>query len=189
LVSVQGLRLSGLVIGGLLVGLVLVIVDPSGGLLLACLQVNALVLHGWVWQLFTSVIVAPPDLQGVLDVGLNALSLIWLDRITSEVYSKSQYYATFLVTALFGNILSLTAGPGQVSFGASGGIFGLVAGLVTYDYAVNKQVSPQLVSWFLFIFIYSSFLLGNVNWLAHLGGAVLGFAIGYVVGRNQPSAY
>jgi len=190
-VSVQGQRLAALIVGGLVIGFVLVLIDPSEFLLVALLQENGAVLQGAVWQLFTSIIVAPLIFQGtfywggVLDVVFNAIAVVFLDGLTSGVYTPRQYYATFLITAVVGNLVSLLAGPNQASFGASGGIFGLVAGLVTYDYAVNRRVSVQLVVWFLVVFIYSSFTLGNVNWMAHAGGAIAGFVIGYVIGRDK----
>lgn len=191
MVSVQGQRLAALIASGLVVGLILVIIDPSEVLLAVFLQENWYVLHGAIWQLFTSIIVAPLIFQGglylggVLDVAFNAVAVIFLDGLTSGVYTPRQYYTTFLITALVGNLVSLFAGPSQASFGASGGIFGLVAGLVTYDFAVNGRVSFQLIVWFLVVFIYSSFTLGNVNWMAHAGGAAAGFVIGYVIGRDR----
>jgi membrane associated rhomboid family serine protease len=192
LVSAQGKKLAALIASGLVIGYVLTLIDPSDFLLAISLQYNGDVLRGAVWQLFTSIIVAPPPiviqgslrLEGLMDVGFNAIAVIFLDGLTSGVYSARQYYATFLITALAGNILSLAAGPNQASFGASGGIFGLVAGLVTYDYAVNRRLSVQLVVWFLVIFTYSS-ISGNVNWLAHAGGALSGFVIGYILGRSK----
>lgn len=175
-----------MIASGLLLGFVLVVIDPSGFLLFAALQNNAAVEHGAIWQLFTSIIVAPPISEGLLDVAFNAIALIALDGFMSAVYTPTQYYTTFLATAVFGNLVSLVAGPSQVSFGASGGIFGLLAGLVTYDYSVQRHVSFQLVVWFAFIFIISSFVLGeNVDWLAHTGGALLGLVIGYWVGSRQ----
>ena len=190
MVSVQGKRLATLIASGLVIGLVLVVIDPSEFLLDVFLQENWAVLHGAIWQLVTSIIVAPLIFQGslylpgVLDVAFNAIAVVFLDGLTSGVYTPRQYYSTFLITAVVGNLVSLLAGPSQASFGASGGIFGLVAGLVTYDYAVNGRVSVQLIVWFLVIFIYSSFTLGNVNWMAHAGGAIAGFAIGYLIGRD-----
>lgn len=174
-----------MIISGLVLGFVLVLIDPRGFLLIVLLQYNTAVYHGAIWQLFTSIIVAPPNLQGLFDVAFNALAVILLDGFTSAVYSARQYYAVFLVTAVFGNIFSLLSGPHVSSFGASGGIFGLVAGLVSYDYAVNKRLSLTLLLWFLFIFIYSSFLFAGIDWLAHAGGALLGLLMGYEVGVKE----
>lgn len=169
-----------------MVGTALAFVAVDGApLYLYFLQYNGAVETGWVWQLFTSVIVAPPGLTGLFDVMFNAIALAWLDGLFAFVYSKKQYYAVFLVTAIAGNVFSLANGPGEVSFGASGGIFGLLAGVIAFDITTNKRVDFALIAWFAGVFILSSFLLTYVDWIAHLGGALLGFALGYAVGTSR----
>ncbi len=184
--SEQGRNLIYAVVGGLVIGTVLAFVTIDGyPLTLYLLQDNRDVLGGRVWELVTSIIVAPPDLfPGVVDVAFNAMALAWLDGILSYTYSKRQYYAVFLATGIMGNIFSLANGPKVVSFGASGGIFGLLAGVISFDLETNRRVNLGLMAWFAAIFIFSSFLFGNVDWIAHAGGALLGLALGYVIGRR-----
>ncbi|HXW37865.1 MAG TPA: rhomboid family intramembrane serine protease [Nitrososphaerales archaeon] len=187
--SVQARNLAALIVSGYFIGFALILIDPSGFLLVAMLQENEAVLHGAVWQLFTSIIVAPPDLYpGLIDVAFNALSVLYLDRLVSGVYTQAEYYGVFLSSAVAGNVISLLGGPSQASFGASGGIFGLVAGLVAYDYAASGRPNLQLVLWFLLIFVASSFLLPGVDWFAHSGGALVGLALGYQLGRRSRHA-
>ena len=149
------------------------------------LQTNAAVYAGWFWQLATSIIIAPPTLIGVTDVAFNAMALVWLDGLFSYTYSRRQYYAVFLATGIAGNIFSLTNGPKFASFGASGGIFGLLAGVVSFDLATNRRLSLSLVFWFAGIFVISSFLFSYVDWTAHAGGAILGLLLGYMVGVRR----
>ncbi|MDG6910574.1 MAG: rhomboid family intramembrane serine protease [Nitrososphaerota archaeon] len=184
-VSPQGRNLIAAVVGGLAVGTVSSFVAVDGFPLISLLlQDNALVSRGWVWQLLTSIIVAPPIGVGVLDVAFNSIALVWLDGLFSVAYSRRQYYAVFLATGVAGNIFSLANGPAELSFGASGGIFGLLAGVVSFDLATNRRLNFTLVAWFAVIFIFSSFLFSYVDWMAHLGGAIVGLALGYVVGRS-----
>ena len=149
------------------------------------IQTNGLVEAGWFWQLFTSIVVAPPDLIGVFDVVFNAIAFYWLDGLFSFAYSGRQYYAVFMATAVAGNVFSLVNGPGEASFGASGGIFGLLAGVISFDIATNKRVDPSLIAWFLGVFLVSSFLIASVDWVAHLGGALVGLALGYAAGISR----
>ena len=149
------------------------------------LQFNSLVAMGWVWQLATSVVVAPPTLSGVFDVGFNAMALVWLDSFFTLAYSRNQYYLVFVLTAIAGNIMSLAAGPDAASFGASGGIFGLLAGVISFDVATSRRVDFTLVAWFVVVFVVSSFLFASVDWLAHVGGALLGLALGYAIGGRR----
>ena len=184
--SDQGRNLIYMVLGGLVIGTALAFVAVDGTpLTLLLLQDNGRVLTGWVWQLATSIIVAPPNLLGIADVAFNAMALAWLDSLFSLTYSTKQYYAVFLATGIAGNIFSLANGPRVVSFGASGGIFGLLAGVISFDLVTNRRLNPGLMLWFAGIFIVSSFLFSYVDWMAHAGGALLGLVLGYAVGARR----
>jgi membrane associated rhomboid family serine protease len=184
-ISPQGKNLIIAILAGLGIGSVLSFIYVSGfELVLFFLEVNALVYQGWVWQLFTAMIISPFGIAGFLDVAFNAFALLWLDRIFSSVFTPREYYLTFIATGVFGNALSLLYGPHTISFGASGGIFGLIAGVVTADYAINRKFNASLVMWFIFIFALSSFT-GGVDIFAHLGGALLGLPIGYWIGKKH----
>ncbi len=150
-------------------------------------QVNYLVFAGWVPPLVTSIIVVEFVSLGILDVAFNAISVFFVDGLLKQIYSTKQYFIVFLVTGVVGNLVSLF-GYGNapiVSFGASGGIFGLVAGALTGEYALTGRFNRNLIIWFAFIFIYSSFLGGTVDIYAHLGGAVSGLIAGYFVGKSR----
>jgi membrane associated rhomboid family serine protease len=184
--SDQGKNLILVVLGGLVAGTVFALVSVDGyPLTLLLLQDNSYVTKGWVWQLITSVIIAPPNLLGLIDVAFNAMALAWLDGFFYLTYTETQYYAVFLITAVAGNIFSLANGPGVTSFGASGGIFGLLAGVVSFDLVTNRKLNPGLILWFVCIFLVSSSLSSYVDWIAHAGGAVFGLALGYVVGVRR----
>jgi len=184
--SEPGGNLIYAVIGGLVVGTAFAFVGLNGDPLTKfLLQDNKAVLTGEIWRLVTSIIVAPPTYMGVVDVTFNAMALAWLDGILSYTYSKRQYYGVFLATGIAGNIFSLANGPNVVSFGASGGIFGLLAGVLSFDLVTNRRVNPILILWFALIFIISSFSSAYVDWIAHAGGALLGLALGYVAGVRR----
>ncbi len=183
--SRQGRNLAILIVAGLGIGFISEIISVGGvPVIYYLIQDNFLVYQGWVVPLVTSIIVAPVTLLGLYDVFFNAIAIIFMDRLLSLTYTRRQYYSVFLATGVFGNILSLVSGPNFASFGASGGIFGLIAGAVTFDYAVGKRVNSSLVIWFVIIFVFSSFG-GNTNWLAHLGGAALGLVAGFYIGKKR----
>lgn len=182
--SDQGRNLAAVVLGGLAAGTVLVLVGGSH-LLRYFIQDNSYVMGGMVWQLATSIVVAPPYFGGVIDVAFNAMALVWLDGLFSMTYTKWQYYGVFVATGIAGNVFGLANGPSVSSFGASGGIFGLLAGVVSFDVATNRRVDPVLVMWFLAIFVVSSFLFSNVDSAAHAGGALLGLVLGYAIGKRR----
>jgi rhomboid protease GluP len=191
-ISKAGRNLAIAIVAGLLIGFVLNYINVTGFLIPAneyapasyyLVQWNYLVYKFWIVPLFTSMIVVLPGYSGLLDVAFNAFAVIWIDGLFRAVYSAKQYYSIFIITGLAGNLLSLLYGANTVSFGASGGIFGLLAGAVTVDYARNGRFNQQLVIWFVFIFVLST-ISGGVDIFAHLGGALVGLALGYVVGRR-----
>ena|SRR5579872_4239761 len=187
-ISKQGRNLAIAIVAGLVIGAIAALFSINGNPAYDYLiQIDSLVFSGWVPPLLTSMIVVAPSYLGVLDVVFNAFAVIWLDGLFRASYTAREYYAVFIGTGLVGNILSLVSlPPGFASFGASGGIFGLIAGAVTVDYARNGRFNPQLVIWFLFIFIFSTFT-GDVDIFAHLGGAVAGLVAGYYIGKPGTS--
>jgi len=194
--SKQGRNLAIAIVAGFVIGALLSLVGVyysssapyfSNGitpLSYFLVQFNVMVYAGWIVPIFTSMIVVLPSLSGLLDVAFNAFAVVWLDGLLRTSYSTRAYYGVFIVTGLVGNLLSLLYGPGVTSFGASGGIFGLIAGAVTVDYARNGRFNPQLVIWFLFIFFLSTFT-GGVDAFAHLGGALAGLVAGYFIGKGK----
>jgi len=188
LISKQGRNLSLALIVGLFFSLVAWEVSIDGlPLPYFFVQSNLAINGGLYWQLFTSLFVVIPFSSqgplGIADVLFNMVAIMWLDGLLSFGFQEWDYYAVFVLSGLVGNITSLFNGPGAASFGASGGIFGLLAGAIAQEFAVEKRVDYSLLVWFLAVFIFSSFALSYVDWLAHLGGAAAGLVAGYLLGN------
>ena len=182
--SRQGRNLAIAIVAGLPIGFILHLF----GLAILFTQYNLFVYHGWVPPLLTSMIVVYPGYAGALDVTFNAIFVIFVDRLLSSVYTPRQYYGVFILSGLAGNMLSLLGGPNILSFGASGGLFGLLAGAVACDYAISHRVNMNLLLWFLIVFIFSS-ISGGVDVLAHLGGSLLGLPLGFAIGHARRIGY
>ena len=135
-------------------------------------QNNSIVvyLHQY-YQLFTSILVT----DNPLDAGFNLIAVLIFDRLTDDVFNKTRYFLIFFLTAFLGNLLTLFQGPIFASAGASGGIFGLIAAAFSYSWAKERRIEISTLAFFLLIFIGSSFLISDVNYVAHLGGAIGGF--------------
>ncbi len=113
-----------------------------------------------------------------LDAGFNIIAVLIFDRLTDDALNKSRYFLIFFSTAFLGNLLTLLQGPNYASAGASGGIFGLIAAAFSYSWAKDRKIEISTLAFFLLIFVGSSFLISDVNYVAHLGGAIGGFAAG-----------
>jgi rhomboid protease GluP len=137
-------------------------------------QQNGMVYSGAYWQLFTSIFVT----DSFLDAAFNAIAVFVLDFFLPDTMNNTRYFGIFLATALLGNILTLAEGANFASAGASGGIFGVFAAAFAYNWAENKRIDLSTLVLFLALFIGSSFLGQDINWIAHLGGSIGGFILG-----------
>lgn len=143
-------------------------------------QTNALVVYyHQYYQLFSSMLIT----DSPLDAAFNAIAVLVLDRITEDSLNKTRYFVVFVTSALVGNLLTLINGPNYASAGASGGIFGIYAALITFSWLKEKKVDLPALILFIVIFLGSS-ILPNVNYLAHIGGAVGGFILGNLIYRS-----
>lgn len=137
-------------------------------------QDNGLVVYSHqFYQLFTSTVVT----DSPLDAGFNAIAVLILDRLTEDNLNRTRYFLIFFSTAILGNLLTLLQGPNYASAGASGGIFGIFASLVVFSWLKDKKVDQPTLVLFIIIFFGSS-ILPDVNYVAHIGGAVGGFIAG-----------
>ncbi len=142
-------------------------------------QVNYFVINGWYWQLFTSMFVH----VNIIHLLGNMFFLTIFGLRAEELFSLPEYLATYFLSGLTGNLLTLLLGPTIVSAGASGAIFGLFGACIIY---IRRAIGQSLVG----ALFYSFFLLmvstaPGVNVLAHFGGLAAGLLIGYVLASRH----
>ncbi|MDG6905461.1 MAG: rhomboid family intramembrane serine protease, partial [Nitrososphaerota archaeon] len=147
-------------------------------------QDNGLVLYGHqYYQMFTSILVT----DSVLDAGFNAIAVLIFDWLTEDSLNKTRYFAIFFGSALLGNLMTMLQGANYASAGASGGIFGLFAALVAFSSLKQRKIEAPPAILFIIVFFGSS-ILPDVNYVAHIGGAVGGFiAAGLMYDSVKPS--
>lgn len=140
-------------------------------------QSNGLVVYyHQYYQLFSSILIT----DNSIDFFFNAIAVLVLDFITEDNLNKTRYFTVFVSSALVGNLLTLLNGPVYSSAGASGGIFGIYAALITFSWLKDKKMDTPALVLFIVIFLGSS-LLPGVNYLAHVGGAIGGFITGALI--------
>lgn len=142
-------------------------------------QVNYLVMNGWYWQLFTSMFIH----VNIIHLLGNMFFLIVFGLRAEELFSLPEYLATYFLSGLTGNLLTMLLGPNIVSAGASGAIFGLFGACTIY---IRHAIGQSLVS----ALLYSFFLLmvstaPGVNVMAHFGGLAAGLLIGYILASRR----
>jgi rhomboid protease GluP len=179
--------LIGGIIGGFIIGTITDGLDCPTHFLGSCerisdllAQQNSMVVYNHAyWQLVTSIFVT----DSALDAIFNAIAVFVLDIFLSSSFNRTRYFAIFFASALVGNLLTLIEGPNYASAGASGGIFGLFAAAFSFSWAEDKKIDKVTLILFGIIFTGSSLpiIFGNVNWVAHVGGAICGFLAGPIL--------
>jgi len=144
-----------------------------------------LTMSGQWWRLFTSMFLH----FGFFHLALNMWCLWALGSLAERLMGRAAYLVLYIGTGLCGGLLSLAVHPQLVGAGASGAVFGISGGLITY-LALKKaplsfdRVKKQLTSLGIFLaynFIYS--LKPGVDMMAHAGGLVSGLAIAAALPR------
>ncbi len=129
-----------------------------------------LVDSGEIWRLFTVALVH----GGLTHLFFNMFSLLVLGNPIEEAFGKARFLVIFFTSLLTGSLASiyLNSYP-HVSVGASGAVFGLFGAFIALRNRINEGVRDIYVIVGLnFVF---GFILGGVDWRAHLGGLVGGY--------------
>jgi len=110
---------------------------------------------------------------GLLHLGFNMYALMVLGNPIEAAFGKQKFLILFFFSLLTGSLTSAYfASPFSYSVGASGAVFGLFGALVI----VGKRIGADARSMGVVIGLNFAigFLLGGVDWRAHLGGLIGG---------------
>lgn len=164
-----------------LIGIMLMLViyteyiDPRSILSLGVSK-NTVINHGEIYRLFTSIFTH----GNIMHFLNNSLGLYIFGSRIERCYGRINMLLTFLLTAIIGNIVSIFLLPNVFSIGASGGIFGLIGFALCIVIFSDKMMfgfdfnTIAIMSVFMLL---SSFLIENVNIVAHITGFIFGFII------------
>ncbi len=143
-------------------------------------QANFMVLYrGYWWQLITAMFVhiTLPHLI------LNLLYLYLIGVPFERLYGHKNFLITFLLSGIFGNVLSLAMGPYVITAGASGALFGLIGAMTVIERGKHGGRFRDALTALLILVLLNSMWQG-VNILAHLGGLVVGVILGLRYSRH-----
>lgn len=128
------------------------------------------------WRLFTAMFLH----LNLMHIGFNMYMLWLIGRQVEQVFGHVRYLALFLIAGLGGSVASYVfSDPSTLSAGASGAIFGLMGALVVAGHALRADVTQVLV--LIGINLAFGFLVGGIDWRAHLGGLVTGAVVAAVL--------
>jgi membrane associated rhomboid family serine protease len=142
-----------------------------------------LIFAGQWWRLVTAMFLH----AGLIHIGLNLWCLFDLGPEVESLYAAPKFIVLYLVTGVFGYIVSLWWSPFALSIGASGAIMGLIGILIGASFhhgSLGKDYRSMLWKWVIYIFIFGLFFA--VDNAAHFGGLILGLVLGYVIPASEP---
>lgn len=112
-------------------------------------------------------------------IALNMYALWILGQLLEPVLGRARFIGLYVISALGGSAASLAAlAPGQIAYGASGAVFGLLGAVYVVNRRLGRDVS--IVTVVLLINLVIGFVVPAIDWRAHLGGLVTGAVLGAV---------
>ena len=146
------------------------------------------VADGQFWRLFTAMFLH----VGLLHVALNAYFFWLFGRMVEASFGRTWMVLIYVVAGFLASVASYAFGPvTTLAVGASGAISGVFGAFIAYNYrrrqhamnAANLRLALTVIVLNAVIAIgYSS-----IDWRAHVGGLVAGFALGYLADSSGPA--
>jgi membrane associated rhomboid family serine protease len=120
---------------------------------------------------------------GILHLGLNMFALYVLGTLLEPAIGTARFAGIYLVSILGGACGALVLDPLEVTVGASGGIFGLMAAafIIARDRGLDELASQ--VGFFVVINLVFTFSIPGISIGGHLGGLIGGALAALVLTR------
>jgi membrane associated rhomboid family serine protease len=110
-------------------------------------------------------------------IGFNMLALWQLGPILETAIGRVRFIALYFLSGLAGSAMVYWFAPElSFTFGASGAIFGLMAGLLVIAIKVKGNVQ-SILGWIGLNFLITFVFVRYISWQGHLGGFLGGLAI------------
>ena len=125
---------------------------------------------------------------GVAHIAFNGYALAILGADMERLYGWKRYLVIYILAGLFGSLLSFAyRGPLQNSVGASGAIFGIMGVSIGFFLFYREKLGrfgQERFSAMLRlagINLLIGFAIVRIDNMAHLGGLIAGFVLGYLL--------
>lgn len=149
-------------------------------------NLDVLVKNGEYYRLFTCIFLH----IGIMHLLCNMYSLYIIGREVENLFGKIKYIIIFILSGIFGSIMSLAFTHNTISAGASGAIFGLLGALLYFGMhyrtylgeTIKRSIIPIIV-----VNLIIGFFAEGIDLAAHIGGLVGGVLVAMMVGVPDKS--
>lgn len=149
-------------------------------------NLDILVKNGEYYRLFTCIFLH----IGIMHLICNMYSLYVIGREVESLFGKVKYIIIFILSGIFGSIMSIAFTHNTISAGASGAIFGLLGALLYFGInyrtylgeAIKRTIIPIIV-----VNLIIGFFAEGIDLAAHIGGLVGGVLVAMMVGVPDKS--
>ena len=143
--------------------------------------------NGEWWRMFTAMFLH----IGILHLLFNMVALWQIGSFIERLLGPTGFLVLYLLSGLLGSVVSVAWNPFVVSAGASGAIFGLYGGLLSFlvrhhdmtSHAFLATLRNNTLAFLGFNLLYG-FIQEGIDIAAHFGGLAGGFLCGFVL--TQP---
>ena len=146
--------------------------------------------HGQWWRAVTAIFVH----VGLVHLVMNMYVLIAGGWFVERLFGNLDFLVLYLAAGVGGSVTSLIVHPGTASAGASGAIFGIYGGLLSFVLLHRRVIAADAAAAmtksavaFLGINLLYGLANENVDVSAHVGGFVTGAAAGLLLATPLPS--
>ena len=144
-------------------------------------QLNSLIAGGDYWRLLSAVFLH----AGLMHLAFNGWALFSVGRDMESLLGSVWFTAIYLLAGLAGNVAYYLLGPNVPSLGASGAIFGLIGAEAAF-FLRNRPLLGRFgrqrlgnLAMMIGINLVFGFTVPGINNIAHLGGLLTGFGLGW----------
>ena len=122
---------------------------------------------------------------GILHIAFNMYCLFLVGPTLEATLGRTRYLTLYLLAALGGSAASYVfSAPGVSGVGASGAIFGLFGAYLVV--ARRLKADTRSIATVVGINLVLGFVIPNIDWRAHIGGLVVGAAVGAAFAYAPP---
>ena len=117
---------------------------------------------------------------GLMHLGFNMYSLYILGTPIESAYGRNKFLVVFTLSLLTGSLASVFFNNGNfVSVGASGAVFGLFGAFLVVGKTIGVNIREIAI--IIGLNFVVGFVLGGVDWRAHLGGLFGGALVAQLI--------